>query len=77
MVDVILAQSNGKISVWAVTRTPQPISPEQVAHLNDLANDVTGREVALTVRSVITAETTRYGNVYEPQLSPNESPDER
>jgi uncharacterized hydrophobic protein (TIGR00271 family) len=77
LVDVALAQSNGKLSVWAVTRTPQPISPEQVAHLNDLANAVTGRDVALTVRSVITAETTRFGNVYEPELPPDESPDGR
>ena len=77
LVDVTLAQSNGKLSLWAVARTPQPISPEQVAHLNDLANDVTGRDVALTVRSVITAETTRFGNVYKPELPPDESPDGR
>ena len=70
LVDVTLGQSNGKLSVWAVARTPQPMSPEQVAHLNDLANDVTGRDVALTMRSVITAETTRFGNVYKPELPP-------
>jgi hypothetical protein len=57
-----------------VARTPEPISPEQVAHLNDLASNVAGREVNLTVRSVITAETTRYGNVYEPEFQPDESP---
>lgn len=77
LVDVTLAQSNGKLSLWAVARTPQPISPEQVAHLNDLANGVTGRDVALTMRSVITAETTRFGNVYKPGLPPDESPDGR
>ena len=77
LVDVSVSQQNDKISVWAVARTPQPISPEQVARLNDLANSVTGHEVALTVRSVITAETTRYGNVYVPELPPDESPNGR
>lgn len=64
VVDVTLAQRDGKISVWAVARMPQPISPDQVASLIDLANFVTKRDVGLTVRSVITAETTHYGNVY-------------
>ena len=73
LVNVSVSQQNDKISVWAVARTPRPISPEQVARLNELANSVTGREVALTVRSVITAETTRDGNVYEPELPPDES----
>jgi uncharacterized hydrophobic protein (TIGR00271 family) len=77
LVDVSVSQQNDKISVWAVARTPQPLSPEQVARLNDLANSVTGHEVALTVRSVITAETTRYGNVYVPELPPDESPNGR
>jgi hypothetical protein len=57
--------------------TPQPISPEQVARHNDLANNVTGRDSGLTVRPVITAETTRYGNVYEPESLPSETPNER
>jgi uncharacterized hydrophobic protein (TIGR00271 family) len=73
LIDVTFAQRNGKFSVWAVARTPQPIPPEEVARLNDLANHVAERDVALTVRSVITAETTRYGNVYEPELPPDES----
>src|SRR5215469_9075370 len=55
---------------WAVVRTPQPISPEQVAHLNDLVNRATGTAIDLHVRSVITAETTREGYVYKPQYSP-------
>jgi uncharacterized membrane protein len=74
LVEVTLAQREGKMTVWVVARTPQPISPEQVAHLNDLANHVAGRDTGLTVRSVITAETTRYGNVYEPDLPPGEDP---
>jgi|SRR5271165_810379 len=77
LVDVTLARRDGKIYVWAVARTPQPISPDQVARLNDLANSVTGRDIGLTVRSVITAETTRYGSVYEPESLPSETPNER
>jgi uncharacterized hydrophobic protein (TIGR00271 family) len=77
LVDVTLAEGSGKILMWAVIRTPQPISPEQVGRLNDLANSVAGRDVALTVRSVITAETTRYGNVYQPELPPDEPADRR
>ncbi len=70
LVDIALTPGAGKFSVWAVVRTPEPITPEQVAGLNELANIVAGREVALTVRSVITAETTRYGHVYQPELPP-------
>jgi uncharacterized hydrophobic protein (TIGR00271 family) len=77
LVDVTVADRDGKTSAWAVARAPQPISPDQVARLNDLANAVAGREVALTVRSVITAEVNRYGNVYEPELPPTESPNGR
>jgi hypothetical protein len=56
-----------------VIRTPQPFTPEQVAHLNDLVNTVAGRSIGLTVRSVITAETTQYENVYEPEVLPDEA----
>jgi uncharacterized hydrophobic protein (TIGR00271 family) len=72
LVDVTLAQRDGKTIVWAVARTPEPISPEQVARLNDLASQVAGRDISLIVRSVLTAETTRYGNVYDPGLSAGE-----
>jgi uncharacterized hydrophobic protein (TIGR00271 family) len=72
LVDVTLVKRDGKTMAWAVARTPEPISPEQVARLNDLVNNVAGRDIGLTVRSVITAETTRYGNVYEPELPPGD-----
>jgi uncharacterized hydrophobic protein (TIGR00271 family) len=36
LVDISLSQHNGKLLVWAVARTPQPISPEQVLGLNQL-----------------------------------------
>ena len=72
LVEVTLAEDRGKTTVWAVARSPQPISPEQVARLNDVASRAAGRDVALTVRSVITAEATRYGNVYEPAISPGD-----
>jgi uncharacterized hydrophobic protein (TIGR00271 family) len=74
LVDVTLVKRDGKTTVWAVARTPQPISPDQVARLNDVASNVAGRDIGLTVRSVITAETTRYGDVYEPQFFPGEDP---
>jgi uncharacterized membrane protein len=77
LVEVTLAKREGKMTVWAVARTPQPISPEQVARLNDLASNVAGRDIGLTVRSVITAEATRYGNVYEPDFHPGEDPSAR
>jgi uncharacterized hydrophobic protein (TIGR00271 family) len=72
LIELTLTQKQGKINVWAVARTPQPMSPEQVSHLNDLANQVTGHDVELTVRSVLTAETTRNGNVYKPEIPPGE-----
>ncbi len=77
LVDVTLTQRDGKTTAWAVTRTPEPLSPEQVARLNDLASRVAGRDISLTMRSVITAETTRYGYVYEPEARPGEDPTAR
>jgi uncharacterized hydrophobic protein (TIGR00271 family) len=77
LVDVTLVQRDGKTTAWAVARTPEPISPEQVARLNNLANNVAGHDIVLTMRSVITAETTRYGNVYEPEVRPGEDPNAR
>ncbi len=77
LVDVTLVQRDGKTTAWAVARTPEPISPEQVARLNNLANNVAGRDIVLTMRPVITAETTRNGNVYEPEVRPGEAPNAR
>ena len=77
LVDVALVQRDGKTTAWAVARTPEPISPEQVARLNDLASSVAGRDISLIMRSVITAETTRYGNVYEIEVHPGEDPNAR
>ena len=77
LVDVTLVQRDGKTTAWAVARTPEPISPEQVARLNNLANKVAGRDIVLTMRSVITAETTRYGNVYDLEVRPGEDPNAR
>jgi uncharacterized membrane protein len=71
---VTLVSQQGKTIVWAIVRTPQPVSSEQVGRLNDLVNSVARSPVGLTVRSVITAETTRDGDVYEPQFLPGEDP---
>ncbi len=67
LADVKLVPERGNATAWVVIRTPQPFTPNQVAHLNDLVNRVAGRTIALTVRSALTAETTRYENVYEPE----------
>ena len=72
LADVKLVTKQGKTAAWVVIRAPRPFTPEQVAHLNDVVNIVAGRTVGLTVRSVITAETTRYEDVYEPEAFPGE-----
>jgi uncharacterized membrane protein len=72
LAEVKLVPKQGKTTAWVVIRTPQPFTPDQVAHLNDLVNAVAGHTVALTVRSVLTAETTRYENVYEPEALPDD-----
>jgi hypothetical protein len=73
LAELTLGSQRGVTTAWAVVRTPEPISPEQVARLNDLVNNATGRTVNLHVRSVITAETTRSGYVYEPDFPPDGS----
>jgi uncharacterized membrane protein len=72
VVTVTLASRHGAAVAWVVVRSPQPVSPEQVAHLNDLVNRVAGSTVDLHVRSVLTAEATREGYVYEPPSWPTE-----
>lgn len=72
LAEVELVPKQGKTTAWVVIRTPQPFTPDQVAHLNDLVDTVAGHSVALAVRSVITAETTRYENVYAPEVLPDE-----
>ena len=46
-----LAASERRSTAWAVARTPEPISPEQVGRLDDLANNVAGRDMSLIMRS--------------------------
>lgn len=67
LAEVKMVPMQGKTTAWAVIRTPEPLTPEQVARLNDRVNVVAGRTIALTVRSVLKAETTRYKNIYEPE----------
>ena len=49
-------------------RTPRAFTPQQVVHLNDVVNTAVGRTIRLTVGLVITAETSQYENVYEPEI---------
>jgi uncharacterized membrane protein len=74
VVTVMMTPGQGAPVAWAVVRAPRPISPEQVARLNDLVNGATGTTVALHVRSVITAETTREGYLHRPDCLPTEDP---
>ena len=76
LVSVTFATSQGATDAWVVVRTPQPVSPEQVARLSDLVNSVTETTVSLYVSSVITAETSREGFIHEPQSLPAEDPRE-
>jgi uncharacterized hydrophobic protein (TIGR00271 family) len=74
VVAVMMAPGQGATVAWVVVRAPQPVSPEQAARLNDLVNGATGATVALHVRSVITAETTRDGYLHKPDCLPTEDP---
>jgi uncharacterized hydrophobic protein (TIGR00271 family) len=74
LVTVEFATLNGEAVAWLVVRTPQPISPGQVARLNDMVDRAVGSTVALHVRSVITAESTREGYLFKPQNLPTEDP---
>jgi uncharacterized membrane protein len=76
LVTVTFATSEGAPVAWAVVRTPQPVSPEQVARLSDLVNRATGSTVSLYVSSVITAETSREGYIHQAQSLPAEDPRE-
>jgi uncharacterized membrane protein len=43
LADVKLVPGQGKVTAWVVIRTPQPFTPQQVAHLNDVVNTAIGR----------------------------------
>jgi len=64
--EVTLLPRQGKTTVLAVVRSPQTLSPEQVASLNDAVDAAAGTTVTLHVRSVIAAEITREGVLYKP-----------
>jgi uncharacterized hydrophobic protein (TIGR00271 family) len=74
LVTVTFTTNQGATIAWVVVRTPEPVSPEQVAHLSDLVDRTTGSTVGLYVSSVITAETSREGYIHGPQSLPAEDP---
>jgi len=76
LVNVTLGEGQGGTIAWVVVRAPRPVSPEQVARLNDLIDRDAGSKISLHVRSVMTEEATREGYVYEPQPFPSEDPRE-
>jgi uncharacterized hydrophobic protein (TIGR00271 family) len=63
LVDVTIQDRFGAAAVFAVVTAPQPISSEEVGHMNDLLNGVFGEPVDLHLRSEIAVETTRNGDV--------------
>lgn len=73
-VTVTLTQRQDATVALVVVRTPQALSPHQVGRLNDLVNRTAGKGIVLDVRSVITAETSREGYIYEPKLLPADEP---
>jgi uncharacterized membrane protein len=62
LVDVTFERGGEAI---AVVRAPRPITPAQVGDLNDLVDRAAGTAVDLHVRSVITEEVTRHGDLFE------------
>jgi uncharacterized hydrophobic protein (TIGR00271 family) len=76
LVNVTLEQNQDTTTAWIVVRTPQPVSPAQVARLSDVVDRDAKSPIRLRVRSVITAETTRDGYVYPTQALPDEAPSE-
>jgi hypothetical protein len=60
---------------WKIPWEKPGIDQDQGSTIG-MVNRSTGSTVALHVRSVITAETTREGYVYEPQFLPTEDPSE-
>jgi uncharacterized hydrophobic protein (TIGR00271 family) len=69
---VTLTQRQRDTVAIVVVRAPRPLSPQEVRRINDTVNRATGRPVVLDVRSVITAETSPEGYLYEPRLSATE-----
>lgn len=65
LADLRFEQSADRPIVTAVVRTPQKFTPPQVAELESELSQRNGRPVELHIRSVITTETTRQGDVYE------------
>jgi len=74
LVTVTFSTSEGGTVAWVVVRTPHPVPPEEVGRLSDLVNRATGSSVRLYVTSVITAETSREGYIYDPKSLPAEDP---
>ena len=69
LVGIVLPPRVNAGTASAIVRTPKPVTPEEVTRLNDMVNVATGRSVMLHIRSVITAETTRDGYVYQARLA--------
>jgi uncharacterized hydrophobic protein (TIGR00271 family) len=64
-------------SVTAVVNTPMALAPEQVAALQSLLRKATGRDVALTVRSLLTIDADFEKYIYTAAKPPEPTAEER
>lgn len=67
LVSVTIEPGKERPLAWIVVRTPQPLTPEQTAQLQQALILTAQRDLDLHIRSVITFETTPKGYVYSTQ----------
>lgn len=68
--EVTMVPQQGRTTVVAVVRSPQTLTADQVASLNDVVNAAVGEDIELLVRSIIAVEITRQGILDGPDKIP-------
>jgi len=69
VIEVRLTTEAGRRNAFAVVRSPEPLTTDMVAHLNDKLDNSTGRNILLHVRVVPVHEITRDGPILTPSPS--------
>lgn len=69
VIEVRLTTEGGKRNAFAVVRSPEPLTADMVARLNDKLDSTTGRNILLHVRVVPVHEITRDGPILTPTPS--------
>ncbi|TAH65239.1 MAG: DUF389 domain-containing protein [Rhodopseudomonas palustris] len=64
VIEVRLTTESGRRNAFAVVRSPEALTADMVAHLNDKLDSMTGRQILLHVRTVPVQEITRDGPVF-------------